>query len=520
VFDRNDIRRTEDDVSIKGAPIFTAEGFTIMGGKYTVDVIDKIDIEVENSETEIYFIKKSEESESKYRSRKNNRIAVLKDVVVTADQFIRGSVATFWSNVVIEGEVNEDVVSVFGNITIGDRAFVRGDVVAVNGNVDVAKGATVYGEILSTGPGKRRGFDRWRRWQRGEKGFFPAMKFYYNRVDGAAPYLGVKFVDEDSLLPEVSIYAGYGFSSERWRYHVGFEQTILKSYPVSIGGELYRELGSDDDRLISESDNTLFALLATEDYRDYYESDGGYGFVRFIPYAPVSLELGILTEKYEWLDAHRDMWSLFGGTKRFAENFCSVPYERRAVGIDEIDDGEITSLLFEVNLDTGDDDERFENSFWKGRAAIEYAPDNWNDDSDFTRYFTRIGRYQTISDFTGLFLGLTYGWSDGLLPMHRQFFLGGLRTLPGYRHKEYMGSEFWLADAEYRIGFPKTDLTGWIFYNGGQIARESSLLGSAEVKQSLGIGLSFDDNLRVDLAKRLDRSDSSFKIHVTLGFNF
>ena len=120
VFDRNDIRRTEDDVSIKGAPIFTVDGFTILGGKYPVDVIDKIDIEVENKETEIYFIKKSKESEGKFRSRKSNRIAILKDVVVTADQFIRGSVAGFWSNVVIEGEVNEDVVSVFG--VAGNRA--------------------------------------------------------------------------------------------------------------------------------------------------------------------------------------------------------------------------------------------------------------------------------------------------------------------------------------------------------------------------------------------------------------
>lgn len=520
VFDRNDVSRTTNEVSIKGAPIFTREGFTILGEKYPGDVIDKVSIEAENKETKIYFVKKGEESESRFRSRKNNRIAILDDIIVTADQFVRGSVAGFWSDVIIEGEVNEDVVSIFGNITIGDRAFVRGDVVAVNGSIDVANGATVYGDVLSTGPGKKRGFDRWRRWQRGEKGFSPIMKFYYNRVDGAAPYLGVKFVDEDSLLPEVNIHAGYGFSSERWRYHIGFEQTFLKSYPVTVGGALYRELGSDDDRLISETDNTLFALIATEDYRDYYESDGGYGFARFTPYTALSFELRILTEKYKWLDAHRDMWSLFGGTKRFAENFCSVPYDRRTIGIDEIDAGEITSVLFDVNLDTGDKDERFKKSFWKGQATVEWAPDNWNDDSDFTRYFTRIGRYQTVSDFTGLFFGVTYGSSDGRLPMHRQFFLGGLRTLHGYRHKEYMGSEFWLTDAEYRIGFPKTDLTGWIFYNGGRIAEKTGGLGSAEVKQSLGIGLSFDDNLRVDLAKRLDRSDSSFKIHVTLGFNF
>jgi hypothetical protein len=520
VYDRNDVSRTASEVSIKGTIVFTKEGFMILGQEYPVDVIDRIDIDAANEDARIYFIKKGEESERKFRSRKNNRVSVLDDIVVTADQFVRGSVAGFWSNIIIDGEVNEDVVSIFGDITVGDRAFVRGDIVAVNGNIEVAKGATVYGEILAAGPEKKRGFDRWRRWQRGEKGFSPILKFYYNRVDGAAPYLGVKFVDEDSLLPTVNIYAGYGFSSERWRYHIGFEQSFLKSHPITIGGAVYRELGSDDDRLISEADNTLFALIATEDYRDYYEAEGGHGFARFTPYRPLSFQAGILAEKYSWLDACRDMWSLFGGSKRFPENFSSVPFNQRTTGIDEIDSGEITSLNFDVTFDTGDNDEPFERSFWKGRASVEWAPDDWNDDFDFARYFARIGRFQTVSRYTGLFLGATYGTSDGHLPMHRKFFLGGLRTLGGYRHKEYTGSEFWLADVEYRIGFPKTDLTGWIFYNGGQIAEKTGALGSAEVKQSLGIGLSFDDNLRIDLAKRLDRSDSSFKIHVILGFNF
>jgi outer membrane protein assembly factor BamA len=373
---------------------------------------------------------------------------------------------------------------------------------------------------LSSDSKKKFSFDRWRRWRRGDRDLSAVGKFYYNRIDGAAPYLGLKFSDTDSLLPEVTAYGGYGFASERWRYHVGIEKSFFLSHPLTIGGSFYRRLASPDDRLISESKNTAFALLATEDYKDYYEAEGGYAFVRFTPYRFINFEVGILAEKYKWLDAHRNLWSLFGGSKRFPDNFSGVPETDREALKDTIDDQQLTSLTGQIKLDTRDKDDIFGSSFWKGFFELEWGPENWNDNFDFTKYMAQITRYQTISHNTGFLMSAAYGDSYHDLPIHKKFFIGGMGTLHGYYHKEFVGTNFWLGDVEYRIEFPHSGFSGWLMYNIGQIADRPEKLTDTEVRHSLGIGLSYEDDIRIILARRLDHSDASYRIHVNLGLNF
>lgn len=520
IFTGGDISRRDDVISIKNTPVLNRDGFLLSGNVYPVEAIDRIELQIDNGNSQIYFLKRGEQPSQKYRSRKKNRISVFDDIFIEKDQFIRGGIAAFWANITIDGEVNEDVAAVFGDITIGDRAVVRGNIVAVDGKVNISKDATIYGEVHSSGLKKKYRTERWRRWYRHEKDFSAILKFYYNRIDGAAPYLGVKFVDEDSLLPEVQVYAGYGFSSERWRYHIGLEQSFLLSYPITVGGSVYKKLRSGDDWLLSETDNTLFALIATQDYKDYYEAEGGYVFVRFTPYRRLTSEVGFLGEKYKWLEGHRELWSMFGGSKRFPANFSSVPEDIRLAGKDQIDFRELKSLNAGIGYDSRDEAQDFRESYWSARAEAEWAPDGWNDDYDFTRYSIRLAGFHTLNRYLGLFLGVAHGGSDGVLPLHRKFFIGGLGTLHGYEHKEFMGSEFWLGKIEYSVRFPKTDVSGLLFYNIARISGEPVEPGSAEAKQSIGIGISFEDNVRVDIARRLDRSDSSFKLNVSLGLYF
>jgi hypothetical protein len=520
IFNRSDVRRTPQEIYIKDIPVINKNGFILSRKTYPVDIIDRLDLKIDNSITEISFLKRDDSTSSRYRSRKKNSISIMDDTYIDISQFVRGSVAGFWGNIRIDGEVNEDVVAVFGDIEISDGAVVRGDVVAIGGKAEVSDRATVYGEVLSTNLKKNHRFDRWRRWQRRERDLSAIVKFHYNRVDGATPYLGMGFRDEDSLLPDVEIYAGYGFSSGRFRYNIGSEQSFFLSHPITIGGALYKRLASQDDRLISETDNTIFALLATEDYKDYYEAEGGYAFGRFTPFREINFELGILAEKYRWLDAHKGLWSLFGGSKRFPDNFSGVPKVSRPELKEQIDDGTIASVIVRTAISNQNEEDIFEDSFWKGFAELEWTPREWNDDYDFTRYMIRITRYQTVNRYTGLIISAIYGDSHDKLPWHRKFFLGGLGTLHGYRHKEYFGTEFWLGDIEYRMRFPRSDLSGWVFYNIGQIADHPQKLSDSETKHSLGVGLSYEDEVRVCLARRLDRSDSSFKIYVNLGIHF
>ncbi len=75
-----------------------------------------------------------------------DRVRVFGDVTVERDEAIREAVAVFGS-VKVDGEVRQEVVSVFGNIDLGPDAVVYGDVVAVGGRVRRADGARTRGSV-------------------------------------------------------------------------------------------------------------------------------------------------------------------------------------------------------------------------------------------------------------------------------------------------------------------------------------------------------------------------------------
>lgn len=143
-FDDSKISRSGDKITINGEPLLDRDGFIILGSTYSPDLIDKTELSFDNKLTVIRFMRRSPESQPKFRSRKKNNIAIFDDINIAGSDFIRGSVVSFWSDIIIEGEVNEDVIAVHGNISIGKQAVVRGDVVAIDGKIDIA------GKRLST----------------------------------------------------------------------------------------------------------------------------------------------------------------------------------------------------------------------------------------------------------------------------------------------------------------------------------------------------------------------------------
>jgi hypothetical protein len=74
------------------------------------------------------------------------RVRVFGDVVVERDEAVREAVAVFGS-VKVDGEVRDQVVSVFGSVDLGPEAVVHGDVVAVGGRIRRAAGARTGGGV-------------------------------------------------------------------------------------------------------------------------------------------------------------------------------------------------------------------------------------------------------------------------------------------------------------------------------------------------------------------------------------
>jgi hypothetical protein len=83
------------------------------------------------------------------RSRRSHgdRVRIFGDVSVAEDELVSGAVVAVMGSVKIDGEVAQDVVSVFGRVELGPQAVVHGDVVAVGGRLRRAASARVGGAV-------------------------------------------------------------------------------------------------------------------------------------------------------------------------------------------------------------------------------------------------------------------------------------------------------------------------------------------------------------------------------------
>jgi len=505
-----DILREEDAILAGREITLSDEGLQFPDCFIPAEDILGIRIEpgVEAGETRMLFIARdTTEYQSRFRRKISDRVSFFGGVTVAADEFVRGSVVSFFGDIEILGEVNEDVVAVFGDVVIGPEAVVRGDVVSVSGKVELQSGASVYG-IIKSSEGKtstrRHRARRWKGYYKNQVDMTGAV--YYNRVDGPMLWGGVKYEHADSIIPWFEAVAGYAFGSSRWRYRLGLTQTVLRGpAPVQIGGNVFRELKSDDDKFISETENSVFALTVNEDWKDYYESEGAYGFVRVSPLGWNEFEVGYLSEEQRWMDAHPKLWSLFGA-KEFRGNFSSVPYDTLRHRRSLFDERQINSLLLSCRIDTRDD-EKHPGRGWHGFARYEFSPDRWKGDFDFKRFEARVKRFQPLGEYVSVHVTGAYGYAEGDdIPLSRLFYLGGLGTIHGYDHKEFIGAGYACAGIEYRFRLPKTEIVPFVLYDGGRITR-GQMAGDDDWYSSIGIGADISRSFRLFLSKRLDSGD-------------
>jgi len=502
-----DVKRQDGMIAVGGEVKMSADGLEFPGYSIPADRILEIRIEPasEGAETNLAFIAADTTGDqSRSRRKSGDRVSYYSDVTIGKDDFVRGSVVTFFGGADVQGEVNQDVVAIFGDVLIGREAVVRGDVISIGGKAELESGASVYGVVKSTEGrklGKRHRVLKWKTQYRNNVD--AAGAFYYNRVDGATLWGGFEYDHADSVIPAFEAMAGYGFSSGRWRYKLSVTQTLLRGrVPVQIGGMVFRRLKSDDDKFISEAENSVFALLVNEDWKDYYESEGGYGFARVNVLGPHELEIGYMVEEQRWLDAHPRLWSLFGA-KDFRGNFSSVPYDVLSARRSVFDGRQIAGLTAAYTIDTRDD-EKYPREGFYGFARYEYSPESGPGDFDFRRFEARLKRYQPFGRYVALNLTGAYGYIEGDdIPLSRLFYLGGLGTVHGYRHKQFIGTGYTMVSGEYRFRIPHSDFIPFVQYDGGRITRDR-LTGDDRWYSSIGVGVDVARGLSLFISKRLD----------------
>lgn len=502
-FPKSSLSAKNGRVSAEGTLLFDDLGLLMDGQHYYYDSVYSTHISEDDKIVTITFYTRKPSATRTSRFKRGNIIGVGKPIIIEEDDFIRGTVIAVGTDVEIYGEVNRDIIAIEGDIYVGPDAVARGDIAVINGSAELADNASIYGEVYDV----ERHRVRFRhRFARDMHDWDFLDKLTYDRVDGLGLYLGVEYRDPDSLLPVFSVSAGYAFNSERWRFNLGLEQTVLRQPAIAVGANYYRRLANEDGWLLGDDENTVFALLATEDFRDYYEAEGGSIYAKARPWTDITVEAGYRHEETGWLDGRRHLWSMFGGNKLFPENFNTVNDDFRAIGIAEVDTTNNGVLYAHAAWDTRDKIDPFDESAWYVTADLEWAGDGLSSDFDYRRYMLGVRRYQKINRRATLVARGIYAGSDGYLPMYKRFFLGGLGTLQGYDHKEYMGTRFWMLNTEYRFRFPRLETAVAVFWDMGQIANDRKLDSSVDVKNDVGLAVYFEDDFRISLAKRLDRS--------------
>ena len=79
----------------------------------------------------------------------DNRVTFLEDINIGPGEVVDGEAVAIFGSVKVDGAVESQVVSIFGNVTLGDSARAGADVVAVGGSVRAAPSARIRGDQVS-----------------------------------------------------------------------------------------------------------------------------------------------------------------------------------------------------------------------------------------------------------------------------------------------------------------------------------------------------------------------------------
>ena len=437
----------------------------------------------------------------------------------------------------IKGEVNGEVVAIFGDVELDSTGYVTGDVVSVGGKIYRKSGSQVFGDVVQTSwtgvkinndeqhVNKRwRGVRRAKRDENMEKsgdrnrqhfeGDYETENFMfrYNRVEGLFVGLRLpKYGFDEFNMYQTTLYghAGYGFQNKRGRYQVGLERRF---YYTTIGAEAHDVTDTEDDWIISTFENSLAAFFLKEDFHDYYRRIGASGYLTQNITPKFAITVGYHKDRFYDMQ-NETSWALFGKKKKFRAN----PH------VDKI---EMNSLRLNVSLDTRND-RKYPTQGWFINLFGEFAGPDFNKEEsgvDFDRFMFDVRRYQPIGYGENLDFRLRLGTGRGVVPVQYRYDLGGISTLRGYRYKEFQdGDRMILGNVEYRIYGPKVRLKELLFMNDLNLVifADAGLVWNAEdntapeksfehldwddLKTSVGVGLSnYDGNVRLIFAQRID----------------
>ncbi len=515
-----EIRKSANQILIRDRVLISGDSLFVGNRVFALDTLTPYDVNTCCGGFKLTLAKQEERAHSR-RAVDRFRYASFQKVNVPPGDFVRGNVFCVGGEAVIEGEVNGYVVALFGDVRLTSAAICQRDVFAIGGEIHKHRQARVYGTYQSTESWQQAKVHYRKKGTADKSAVHVGLDASYTRVDGLSLIPSVTFQSEEKLLPKFFFKYGYGFTSKVSKYQLGFEQTLFDVNQTKFGGSVYRVTDTEDDWICDESENNLYALLIREDFRDYYQAEGGKIFAEQSIDYNHTFRLEYSYEALGNMMAHPRLWSLFGGDKRFRDNFSSVDQERRNDGLEYYSTKNEAVLTASYVLNTVEDQRgSLARAGWVAGVEYEHSSIQLGSDFDYDRYTLELRRYQPLTYIQNLNVRLLYGGASGTLPLHRLFYLGGIRTLRAYGIKQFYGSHVALADAEYVVNFPKSDVGVALLFDMGKTGWNNNFLSKGGWHGDVGIGFRASEYLRLEVTRQINGDTDKLQLSALIGRSF
>ncbi len=318
----------------------------------------------------------------------------------------------------------------------------------------------------------------------------------YDRVDEVGLRFHQTFEHRKKRHPVLRLQEVYSTGRERFNYRVEFEQPLLAESRSVLGAALYDETApfSDLANRVSNTENTLAALLFREDFRHYYAREG---FTLFgshgIPRGP-RITLAYTDEIDGALEA-----STNGSLFRPRDGFRDNPQARG---------GRLRSWEFGLTYDSP---QRTHAPALEQhhQLAYEIAGGRTGGAFSFERWVCQLRIRLRLAPDQEMIVRLKGGGRRaGELPLQRWFYLGGIGTLRAHTFGGIQGDTMYLINVEY--GF---DVFGGIqavvFQDVGTAWSDPARLAETRPELDTGIALrKRSGRFRINVARDLRRDPS------------
>jgi Omp85 superfamily domain len=304
----------------------------------------------------------------------------------------------------------------------------------------------------------------------------------FSPVDGVSPAFGVRWTIFDHTTfnhTYLDGYVSYKFGHDQPGYSFGGERPIFHAPTLFLGAEVHDVTASDDLWRLTTLEQTFVSAGFKNTFRDYYRRRGGQVFTVLRMGANNELSAMARWDRHGPLANSTD-FSVFRDAATFRPNPPVADQHLNALVLGYTFDTRPMSAAGEAaTYERHLKDNLFGHGLRQAPGfrlewTSEIAGHGLNGDADFDRHIVNARGYIPITSRTRLSLRGLLGLSNGDLPIERQFSIGGIGSVHGYRFKEASGAGLALLNAEYRVnlwgvGRDRDPAHVFAFYDAGRV---------------------------------------------------